>query len=358
MIRLMIFVLLSMIISLGFNLPFSSELREGNNIIHKISDEKDPLSSDEIIEQRDEDGVPVWFYRDFYKQVCTDSTCKMARLRIYWDGAGNYNKFQLIENEPLTKTDHTQFSLADYQKLNAILADTGSILKDLKMDELIVKNENKKLVDATSGATRPSFTQYLVPYAAYTCYTLWHTTYGVTRDSILCFLDQMADARFLKKVLQTNEPNKTLWGISFIDRHPDFHASFSDSILNLVNAANQTISRKAFDYFLHKRIEVPEIQQKLTSRVELFPRNYQLELVQRLSKMSNIDNEAFVNFINAYIKGQLDAGMLKSVFETTRPADWNDKDLINSLTLLSSNTNPFVREMVKKLPVGNSRKSN
>ncbi len=357
MIRLMIFVLLSMINPMGINLAFRSQLREVNTIIHKISDENDPLSSDEIIEQRDENGVPVWFYRDFFKQVCTDSTCKMARLRIYWDGAGNYNKFQLIENEPLTKTDHSQFTLADYQKLNMILADTGSILKDLKMDELIVKNEDNRQVDAVTKPTRPSFTQYLVPDAAYTCYTLWHTTYGVTRDSILSFLDQMADANFLKKVLQTNESNKTLWGISFIDRHADFQASFCDSILNLVNAANQTISRKAFDYFLHKQIEVPEIQQKLTSRVELFPRNYQLELVQRLSKMSNIDNGAFLNFINAYIKGQLDAGMLKSVFETTRPTDWNDKDLINSLTLLSTDKNPFVREMVKKLPVVNGKKN-
>jgi len=342
-----------MLIPLGFNLPFDSESGKGKTFIHKILDENDPFSADEIIEQRDENQIPVWFYRDFLKQVCTDTTCKMARLRIYWDGTGNYSKFQLIENEPLTKTDHTQFTLADYQKLNSILADTGSILKNLKMDEMIVKNESKRRVDANSGATLPSLKQYLIPNAAYTCYTLWHTVYGVTRDSILSFLDQKADAGFLKMLLQTNEPNKQLWVISYIDRHPDFQASFSDSILNLTNSANRNVSRMAFDYFLRKRIESPEIQNKLTSRVGLFPRTYQLELVQRLSKLNYIDNSAFVNFINAYTKGQLDAGMLKSVFETTQPADWNDKYLINSVTLLSTNKNPFVREMAKKLPVGN-----
>ena len=69
--------------------------------------------------------------------------------------------------------------------------------------------------------------------------------------------------------------------------------------------------------------------------------------------MSYIDNRAFVNFITAYTKEQLDAGILKSVFETTQPTDWNDNDLINTLTLLTTNKNPFVREMAKKQFVEN-----
>ena len=199
---------------------------------------------------------------------------------------------------------------------------------------MIVKNESKIRVDAITGATLPALKQYLVPNAAYTCYTLWHTAYGVTRDSILSFLEQMADASFLRRLLRTNEPGKQLW-------------------VHLTSSTNQDVSRKAFDYFLQKRIEVPEIQQKLTSQVELFSRTMQVELVQRLSKMSYIDNRAFVNFITAYTKEQLDAGILKSVFETTQPTDWNDNDLINTLTLLTTNKNPFVREMAKKQFVEN-----
>lgn len=44
--------------------------------------------------------------------------------------------FQVPEQEPLTKSDHTPFEPEDYEKLEGILRDTASILKDLKQEEL------------------------------------------------------------------------------------------------------------------------------------------------------------------------------------------------------------------------------
>ncbi len=106
---------------------------------------------------------------------------------------------QLNEREPLTKSDHTPFEPQDYIRLDEILRDTVSILKDLQYEELVIEDTSqlsvddkskKKLfeVDGYSSATLPSLKEYVVKDAVFTCYTLWHTVYGETKvfiDDIL-----------------------------------------------------------------------------------------------------------------------------------------------------------------------------
>jgi hypothetical protein len=120
-----------------------------------INDKTDSLSAQEIVELRDSEGIPIWFYCDIFKTVCLTKECRMVRLRIYWNGAGNYAGMQIPKNEPLTKSEHSEFKPEDYKKLDRILSDSLSILKGLKLKDLIIENEdkNKSQVDALSGAT-------------------------------------------------------------------------------------------------------------------------------------------------------------------------------------------------------------
>ena len=80
--------------------------REGTLVIHHFENEVDSLSSPEIIELQYENGLSVWFSRHFYKDVCMTGECKMIRLRLFWDGAGNYLGMEIPEEEPLTKSLH------------------------------------------------------------------------------------------------------------------------------------------------------------------------------------------------------------------------------------------------------------
>jgi hypothetical protein len=127
-----------------------------------------------------EDGSPHCFYRNIFTPVCITGECKPVYIDFYWDLLGNYTHFKMPDGEILTKMDHDEFTDADYDKLQAILINASSILKDIEMKDLIsTGTENlADSVDAKTGATLKSIKNEVIDGAVYTCYTLWHIAYG------------------------------------------------------------------------------------------------------------------------------------------------------------------------------------
>ena len=166
---------------------------EGTIITHIFEDKTDLLSGPEIYELQDADGLTIWFCRNIYKDVCMTGVCKMIRLWVFWDGAGNYLGIQTLNKEPLTKSDHTLFEDTDYTKLDDILKDTASILKTMNQVELIIVPDtiNPFEIDGYSAATQPALTEVIVKDAVYTCHTLWHTVHGPSQKSIENILEKI-----------------------------------------------------------------------------------------------------------------------------------------------------------------------
>lgn len=338
--------------SVVFAQDFLKDLGQQSDSIymHAITDNSDSLSAQEIIELLRNNGLTEWFARDFKKTVCLDEKCNMVQLRIYWDGAGNYLKFKIPDNFPLTKTDHTVFRTEDYQKLDLILSDSGSILANMKMEELIVKNANeeKEGVDAVTAATKPALKDYLVRNAAYTCYTLWHTVYGPTRSKILSILEQRADMKYLKTVFKSEKPGYIIWAIDFADNHSQYQAMFQDSIVNQLTSKNEGVSKKAFDYFRERRFSNLGIQEKIANRFACLNSDLQKELIDEFSKLESISNVSFLTLIGHYENGQINAGTLRKICELIQPEDSVDSRLIEKMESLSKDKNPFVRKISQK----------
>ena len=323
------------------------EPQPGSTYVHIISDHQDSLSAQQIIEFRNPNGLPVWFARDFTKAVCLDEKCNMVNLRIYWDGAANYLKFEIPENYPLTKTDHSVFYTEDYQKLDLILSDSGSILANMEMEELIVKNTNeeKEGVDAVTAATKPALKDYLVRNAAYTCYTLWHTVYGPTRSKILSFLEQRADMNYLITVFKSGKPGYILWAIDFVENHSQYQLMFQDSIVNQLTSKNEGVSKRAFEYFRVRRLSNQGIQEKIAIRFAYLNSDLQKEVIDEFSKLEFIINVSFLTLIEHYQNGQINAGTLRKICKLIQPEERNDSSLIQKMESLSKDKNPFVRKI-------------
>jgi hypothetical protein len=178
-------------------------------------------------------GMPLWFSRDFFMNVCLDGLCRMVQVRIYWTGAATYLGLKSPENDPLTKADHSKFRPEDYKKLDQILLDSVSILRSLRIEDLTIKPEikSKDLIDGHSGATEPSISGYVVKDAVYTCYTLWHTVYGPTWERIKSILEQRTDMNDLRLVFKHDNNQCILWAIDFIKKHPQYHEPFHSEIM-------------------------------------------------------------------------------------------------------------------------------
>ncbi len=133
--------------------------------------------------------VPVGYETALNMAVCDDKLCANVLLKIYWDLAGNYVRFDTIAGKPLTKFDHKRFSDADYKKLDQILKDRNSMLRVLEKSDLVDKSIKLKAttVDAVSGATPATIKNAVVEGAVYSSHTLWHLVNGQIKDSIRAF---------------------------------------------------------------------------------------------------------------------------------------------------------------------------
>src|SRR5690554_3529951 len=246
---------------------------EGTLVTHHFEDKTDSLSGPELFELQDENGLPIWFGRHIFKDVCMTGECKMIRLWLFWDGAGNYLGLQVPEEEPLTKSDHSPFEPEDYDKLEDILRDTASILKDLKPEDLIIVPDTIDAyeayeVDGYTAATQPALAEVMVKDAVYTCHTLWHTVYGPVQTEIYKILENNLSNEFLCKMLESKKPEYISWAIKSIENHPEYHAGFYPEIIKYISSKNFALANQALGYFRSELLADIIIQQQLAQVME------------------------------------------------------------------------------------------
>jgi hypothetical protein len=276
----------------------------------------------------------------------------MVHLWLFWDGAGNYLGIQPHENEPLTKTDHNKFSENDYRKLNFILSDTGSVLKTLKQEELIIKaekKETKQRFDAVTGATQPSLQDYLVKNAAYTCYTLWHTVYGPTRTEVLAILDKRADAAFLQLSFETGDLIRLRWAVRFIRNHPEYHDAFYRQIINQIKSEDFQLSQLSLDYFDKSRLDDPVLQSELISNFAQMPYRCKFDLIWKLSSLKKVKDENVMILLQLFDDQIINASMLSYIYQLIHPESLKNHQIYKKLKKISKNDNRYVRDITLKL---------
>ena len=159
----------------------STEIK-GNSYKVKIND------TTEIVVQQmlDLETKSVVFYSSqLYVPACNTGECKMIEMTMFWDVYGNYFKYTVSQNTPLTKANHKLFTKSDYIKLHLILNNTKSKLKEFKISDLTEKQAGKRFkTDAKSGASIKFFGEPRIKGAIKTTYTLWHIANGTVSSKI------------------------------------------------------------------------------------------------------------------------------------------------------------------------------
>lgn len=118
--------------------------------------------------------------------VCNDQVCLPIEVNLFWDLLGNYHHFSKQSTFNFTKFDHQYFDENDYKRLNNILLDSLSPLRDYAVEDLLEK-EAKKFsfeIDAVTRPTSPLFSNVTVPGALFTVYTLWHIVNGPIKNKL------------------------------------------------------------------------------------------------------------------------------------------------------------------------------
>lgn len=159
--------------------------------------------------------IPYQYKSEIDMPVCTDTLCANVVLKIYWDLAGNYLRFDTIPGKPLTKFDHLKFDTADYLKLDKILKNRNSSLRILNQEDLVDKSVKVKsnVVDAVTGATPKTIKNSVVEGAVYSSFTLWHFVNGAIKNRLASFTQDIYSEQIARHLLKSDNYETQLFAL-------------------------------------------------------------------------------------------------------------------------------------------------
>lgn len=244
----------------------------------------------------DQAGLPSYFFRNVFTPVCFTDVCKPVYIDIYWDLLGNYVRYEVPPDEPLTKVDHKEFDEDDHKQLHSILSNRASILKDYSIYELVdTKTYNlSDSVDAVTGATPKTIKNEVIGGAVYTCYTLWHIANGPVVDEMRRITESKHDARLIDQFLKSHNHHYQYWAIDkVISTSGKLEVGFLPAMLGIIRGTNiftagYALKRIPSDYFS----STDSLQQWLWSAYQTGSYRLQMEILEKLKRVRFSDTLA------------------------------------------------------------------
>ncbi len=196
----------------------------------------------------DDAGQPLYYFSNLFTPVCLTGECKPVYINFYWDLLGNYTRFDFPKGAELTRMDHKPFKPEDYEKLQTILANTHSLLKDISMEDLLGKGTENLAdsVDAKAGATLKTIKNEVIDGAVYTCYTLWHIAHGKVVTEMQRITETFKTDAMLHRFLADNNHHYQYWAMERVINKEGFvTAEFQSDIQQVIRGKNIFTARFA-----------------------------------------------------------------------------------------------------------------
>lgn len=234
----------------------------------------------------DDDGHPVYFFRNVFTPVCLTGECKPVYINFYWDLLGNYTRYDLPPNQILTKMDHEAFKPEDYDKLRDILANSNSLLKDVAMDDLVGKGTENLAdsVDAKAGATLKTVKNEVIDGAVYTCYTLWHLAHGNVVNEIRRITETYQNDQLLHRFLTSTNHHYQYWAMErTMTPDGDVYSGFTADIQKIVQGKNLFTARFALQKLSNQFFQTDARQTWLWDTYQQASYPFQIAILKKLT---------------------------------------------------------------------------
>lgn len=288
-------------------------------------------------------GMIYWF-RKLETPVCLSGQCKEISIGIYWYSTGKFLGLE-VYNEDLTKTDHSVFTEADYEKLISVLNDDWSILREYEYDDLL--NEEMEGVDGITGATKKEIVDETVEGAVYTSYTLWHLIHRGENEQIENLTAQCLnnDKRLLDVFLNSsNEDYKKFVLKMLIDRELNPTDRVTSLVFEYLTPTYDIVLREwAFKSLHYLNIEHPKIQTQLASVFSNLSAMEKLRIINILDVNLPLE-PIFYDTLVEELK-YLDEWGASKVLNIIKNYPKHKSDVINLAKTLSTSSNSYVKKL-------------
>lgn len=221
----------------------------------------------------DEQGFLVSYRMELETELCLERICKRLVATLYWDAIGRFSYLEYPERMPFTKTDHEPFSEADYERLDQILHDQETIIKNYPLNYFVYPQAEG--VDAVGSATPQTVQDALVPGAAYTSWALWHWVNGEIVDQLLSETIRRTGPEYWEHCLYRGDADFVLFAFGRIDKADP---RYVDACYDLLKRADVNSARLAMDYLTRAPIHRDQLSHELISLLGVHPASSRLIL--------------------------------------------------------------------------------
>lgn len=187
----------------------------------------------------DEDGFPAGYRLTLVTHVCNDNQCLPVEVTMTWDALGYYTGLSYPPDKPLTKKEHVPFTAEDYAKLDRILRDQNSILRDWTLaflEKPIEAASGENLiagVDAMTAPTPATVKDSVIEGAAYTSWALWHWANGPIVPKLRQMTEKKCTPAYLKRLL-ASEDRHADYALQYLIDHHATDARFVDDVARIL----------------------------------------------------------------------------------------------------------------------------
>ncbi|MFV1994747.1 MAG: hypothetical protein ACC661_04870, partial [Verrucomicrobiales bacterium] len=189
-----------------------------------------------------------------------------------WDALGRYQRYEVAPGFQLTKLDHVPFTEGDLAKLQRILEDTDSPLKEVEKESMTAKaparpKKSSTGVDGVTGATVLTLKSAVILGAGYTCYDLWHWSNGLLTDHIRDFTGVDSSEKKLRDYLASDDTESALLALEYFRKRRIADRASVDAIIAKCRTGDEALLVPTLAYL---RETAPSDQVYYDSIVSLF----------------------------------------------------------------------------------------
>jgi len=314
---------------------------------HSLNINDDHMQPVAIREFTSPDGMIYW-YRRIATEVCLTGDCRPIDVGIYWDFSGDFAGLEVFK-EPLTKTDHSDFTAWDYQKLMSILKDDWSPLREYSLSEL-VDEKSADSVDAVSGATKHEIAQAAVEKAVYTTHTLWHLIHVGEKEQLAKLTARrLTQNHQLEKTLRTNRAKFLPFLLDMFGQGHIPQDALTESIVldGLAGSTDPTLRTLALNAMQQLDLTAPGIQDRLADIYKIKKQPEKIEILTRLKQsvpeLSKLWYDTLADDLDAD-----NPWMAVKILSALKNSSRQSPKVIDTVKKLSRSDIPVVRKAVKE----------
>lgn len=311
------------------------EWKEGRSLTPQETDfyiEVDSMGKQAIIALLDKTDKPVLYTSNISTPVCADGECKLMNIRLYWTLLGEYAGFDRYSETPLTKHDHDEFKIEDYQKLHALLTDDKSILGRRSINQLVEKPKMRTVngVDAIAGATVARVKEAVVSGALYSCYTAWKLVHGDIREELKEYSISVLDKNMMVEMLYSKNEDYHLFALEELDNseYVEHYLQIAEIFKTSTPLVRSIIAKSLIGKFRN----TPDLQRPFWDAFDVIDVGSRSTLIHHLDEAPSYVSDLLSSKLSTMSKNQL-KGFLEHLSEKkaiSSEVQGNLKEFVNS----------------------------